>query len=116
MPDFAYIARDTSGQRVTGSVAATSEREVLSILSGKSLFPISVTVEKAQSQPAQPQAGQRPVDGHDVQPAGFLAAQRRAAVAFDSRACAIRPPTRGSARCWTTSTAASKTARRWAKR
>jgi len=51
MPDFAYIARDTSGQRVTGSVAATSEREVLSILSGKSLFPISVTLEKAQTNP-----------------------------------------------------------------
>ncbi len=51
MPDFAYIARDNSGQRVTGSVAATSEREVLSILSGKSLFPISVTLEKAQTNP-----------------------------------------------------------------
>ena len=51
MPDFAYVARDSSGQRVTGSVAAGSEREVLSILSGKSLFPISVTVEKAQSSP-----------------------------------------------------------------
>lgn len=51
MSDFAYIARDTSGQRVTGSVAATSEREVLSILSGKSLFPISVTLEKAQTNP-----------------------------------------------------------------
>jgi general secretion pathway protein F/type IV pilus assembly protein PilC len=51
MPDFAYIARDNSGQRVTGSVAATSEREVLSILSGKSLFPISVTLEKAQANP-----------------------------------------------------------------
>nr|MCU0977548.1 type II secretion system F family protein [Pirellulaceae bacterium] len=51
MPDFAYIARDNSGQRVTGSVAAASEREVLSILSGKSLFPISVTLEKAQTNP-----------------------------------------------------------------
>lgn len=51
MPDFAYIARDNSGQRVTGSVAAASEREVLSILSGKSLFPISVTLEKAQANP-----------------------------------------------------------------
>ncbi len=49
MPEYAYIARDAAGQRVTGSVAAGSEREVLSILSGKALFPITVTVEKAQS-------------------------------------------------------------------
>ena len=49
MPEYAYIARDAAGQRVTGSVAAGSEREVLSILSGKSLFPITVAVEKAQS-------------------------------------------------------------------
>lgn len=49
MPEYAYIARDAAGQRVTGSVAAGSEREVLSILSGKSLFPLTVTVEKAQS-------------------------------------------------------------------
>ena len=51
MTDYAYIARDAKGQRVTGSVAATSEREVLSILSGQSLFPITVTVEKAASNP-----------------------------------------------------------------
>ncbi len=48
MPEFAYIARDASGQRVTGSVAAASEREALALLSGKSLFPIAVTLEKAK--------------------------------------------------------------------
>src|SRR5688500_16993847 len=45
MPDFAYIARDMSGQRVTGVLEAPSERDVLSSLSAKSLFPIEVTAD-----------------------------------------------------------------------
>ena len=49
MPDFAYIARDPHGQRVSGTVAANSEREALTVLSGRSLFPISVDEEKASS-------------------------------------------------------------------
>jgi general secretion pathway protein F/type IV pilus assembly protein PilC len=49
MPEFEYVARDPSGQRVSGSVAANTEREALSILSGKALFPVSVTEEKAKS-------------------------------------------------------------------
>jgi general secretion pathway protein F/type IV pilus assembly protein PilC len=49
MPEFEYVARDPSGQRVSGSVAATTEREALSILSGKALFPVSVTEEKVKS-------------------------------------------------------------------
>jgi type II secretory pathway component PulF len=49
MPEFEYVARDSSGQRVSGSVAAASEREALSILSGKALFPVSVTEEKAKT-------------------------------------------------------------------
>ncbi len=48
MPEFAYIARDLKGQRVTGTLAAASEREVLATLSGKSLFPVEVTAEKAK--------------------------------------------------------------------
>jgi general secretion pathway protein F/type IV pilus assembly protein PilC len=51
MPEFAYIARDTSGQRVTGTVSAGSEHEVLSVLSGKSLFPVAVTVDKSKIRP-----------------------------------------------------------------
>ena len=47
MPDFAYIARDLTGQKVAGSITAGSEREVISILSGKSLFPVQVTTDKA---------------------------------------------------------------------
>jgi len=46
MPDFAYIARDRKGQKVTGEITAASEREVVSSLTGKSLFPIEVTPKK----------------------------------------------------------------------
>jgi general secretion pathway protein F/type IV pilus assembly protein PilC len=51
MPDFAYIARDLSGQKVAGSISAATEREVISILSGKSLFPVKVTAEKVAVTP-----------------------------------------------------------------
>src|SRR5262245_55129219 len=47
MPDFAYIARDPTGQKVSGTLSAATEREVLNILSGKSLFPVSVSTSKA---------------------------------------------------------------------
>src|SRR5687768_15295728 len=47
MPDFAYVARDVTGQKVTGTVSAPNEREVISILSGQSLFPVQVTADKA---------------------------------------------------------------------
>jgi type II secretory pathway component PulF len=49
MPDFAYIARDLKGQRVTGTVAAGSEREAVNVISGKSLFPIEVSVDKPKT-------------------------------------------------------------------
>lgn len=51
MPDFNYIARDLKGQKVTGVISATSEREVLTLLSGKSLFPVEVAAGKAKSSP-----------------------------------------------------------------
>lgn len=51
MPDFAYIARDMTGQKVSGSLTAGTEREVLSILSGRSLFPIEVTADKTNLAP-----------------------------------------------------------------
>ena len=49
MPDFAYTGRDLQGQRVTGTVSAASEREAVSVLSGKSVFPINVTAEKPKT-------------------------------------------------------------------
>ncbi len=51
MPDFAYIARDMTGQKVSGSLSAGTEREVISILSGRSLFPIEVKADKANLAP-----------------------------------------------------------------
>jgi type II secretory pathway component PulF len=43
MPDFAYIARDMTGNRVEGTLAAGTEREALALLSGRSLFPLKVS-------------------------------------------------------------------------
>jgi type II secretory pathway component PulF len=51
MPDYAYIARDTTGQKVTGTLSAATEREVLGILSGRSLFPVEVKASKASAAP-----------------------------------------------------------------
>ncbi|OHB77084.1 MAG: pilus assembly protein PilC [Planctomycetes bacterium RBG_16_64_10] len=42
MPDFAYIARDLQGQRVTGTVSAGSPREAVASLSAQDLFPLRV--------------------------------------------------------------------------
>jgi general secretion pathway protein F/type IV pilus assembly protein PilC len=49
MPDFAYIARNLQGVKVSGTVAAASEREALSLLSSQSLFPVSVTNEEPKN-------------------------------------------------------------------
>jgi type II secretory pathway component PulF len=46
MQDFAYVARDTSGQKISGTLSAASERDALNMLSGKALFPIQVTAQK----------------------------------------------------------------------
>lgn len=42
MPDFVYVARDATGQRVTGSIAAASQREAVTLLAGQALFPLRV--------------------------------------------------------------------------
>jgi len=47
MPDFAFTARDLTGQKVTGLISATSDREVLSVLEGRSLFPVEIKAGKA---------------------------------------------------------------------
>lgn len=51
MPDFAYIARDRTGQQVIGTMSAATDREVLSMLAGKSLFPVKVTATASAIQP-----------------------------------------------------------------
>lgn len=42
MPEFAYVARDLSGNRVEGTLAAGTEREAVATLSAKELFPLKV--------------------------------------------------------------------------
>ncbi len=46
MQDFAYVARNTSGQKISGTLSAANERDALNMLSGQSLFPIQVKAEK----------------------------------------------------------------------
>ena len=47
MADFTYTARDTAGQRISGTMSAATERDVVNQLRGKSLFP--VTIDEAQA-------------------------------------------------------------------
>lgn len=42
MPDFTYIARNHTGQRVEGVLAAGTQREALAALAAKDLFPMQV--------------------------------------------------------------------------
>ena len=44
MPEFSYTARDLDGEKVNGQISAASQREALNLLSGRSLFPLSVTL------------------------------------------------------------------------
>ncbi len=46
MPEFTYKARNLAGEIVSGSMSANTERDVVSALSGKSLFPVAVESEK----------------------------------------------------------------------
>lgn len=42
MPDFAYIARDNTGRKVSGTLSAASRRDVVASLGKQSLFPVEV--------------------------------------------------------------------------
>lgn len=44
MPDYQYIARELNGSQVVGTVNAASEREVLTGLATKNLFPVKVAL------------------------------------------------------------------------
>ena len=48
MPDYDYEAMDRSGGRATGTIAANSERDAASVLDGKGLFPLSISLARAQ--------------------------------------------------------------------
>ncbi len=45
MPDFSYIARDATGEKITGTLVADGQREAMAVLAGRSLFPIKVTTD-----------------------------------------------------------------------
>lgn len=45
MPNFTYTARNLSGELIKGSIAANTERDVISSLSNQSLFPVKVAVD-----------------------------------------------------------------------
>ncbi len=47
MPEFAYLARDMAGKSSAGTIAAANARDAATQLGAKSLFPISITVNKA---------------------------------------------------------------------
>ncbi len=49
MPQFAYVARDLKGNRVTGTLDAGNQRDATSQLSAKSLFPVEVKSAETQS-------------------------------------------------------------------
>jgi len=46
MPDFAYVARDARGQRLTGTLTANSQREAIAQLDARSLFPVELAQTK----------------------------------------------------------------------
>jgi len=49
MAEFAYIARDLTGNRVQGTLAAGTEREAVATLSARDLFPLKVTSTDGQA-------------------------------------------------------------------
>jgi type II secretory pathway component PulF len=60
MPEFAYIARDLTGNRVQGTLAAGTEREVIASLSAKNLFPLKVaTAERSTAATRSPRVKAR---------------------------------------------------------
>ena len=75
MPEFAYIARDLTGNRVEGTLAAGTEREVVAALSGRDLFPLKVASADGRAAGAD-------------------------ALAAGAGRGSWRPPTASSRRCW----------------
>lgn len=48
MPEFAYIARNSTGQKVEGVLSAATQREALASLSAKELFPVQIKAAGGQ--------------------------------------------------------------------
>ena len=49
MPEFAYTARTIAGQDVNGLISADSRRDVLAMLTKRSLFPLIVEPSKKKA-------------------------------------------------------------------
>ena len=64
MPDYQYSARDLSGKIVSGTLAATSEQELLSLLAAKSLFPTQVRQQTGHA--ATTRIGGRRISGRTL--------------------------------------------------
>ncbi len=47
MPHYSYVARDASGNQVTGTIEAASQQEVLAAIAGRSLFPVEIGSRQA---------------------------------------------------------------------
>lgn len=47
MPHYDYVARDASGNRVTGTIEAASRQEALATMTVRDLFPVEVDARKA---------------------------------------------------------------------
>ncbi len=46
MPEFYYVARETSGRKVDGVISAASQREAINVLATRSLFPIQIATRR----------------------------------------------------------------------
>lgn len=57
MPEFAYIARDLSGHRKTGSLSASSQHDVLAQLDGLGLMPVEIKSLKPAGVGRSPRVG-----------------------------------------------------------
>lgn len=53
MPDFSYVALGATGERLTGTLTANSEREAAAQLDGRGLFPIEVNAAKSAAAPGR---------------------------------------------------------------
>jgi general secretion pathway protein F len=52
LPDFKYLAKELTGNQVSGMLTAASEKDAIASLAAKSLFPVSVTLTEQSRQQA----------------------------------------------------------------
>jgi general secretion pathway protein F/type IV pilus assembly protein PilC len=90
MPDFAYTARDVTGNRTSGVVSAASEREAIATLGARALFPVEVKADE----PRKTQIRRRRISGQMmVTTYGQLGALLRSGVSLLRSLAVIREQT-----------------------